>query len=63
MTARRDEAQKSIEIAKAKLQQIQAMIHDLTLVSPRNGEVQFKLKAGRGDGRGRRTDRDNSRSH
>jgi len=44
MTARRDAAQKSIEIAKAKLQQIQAMIHDLTLVSPRNGVVQYKLK-------------------
>ena len=44
MTAQRDEAQKSIEIAKAKLQQVQAMIGDLTLVSPRNGEVQFKLK-------------------
>ena len=44
MTAQRDEAKKSIEIAKAKLQQIQAMINDLTLVSPRNGEVQYKLK-------------------
>jgi HlyD family secretion protein len=44
MTAQRDEAQKSIEIAKAKLQQIQAMIDDLTLVSPRNGEVLYKLK-------------------
>ena len=44
MTARRDEAKKSIEIAIAKLQQIQAMIDDLTLVSPRNGKVQFKLK-------------------
>jgi HlyD family secretion protein len=44
MTARRDEAQKAIEIAKAKLQQIQATIDDLTLVSPRNGEIQFKLK-------------------
>jgi HlyD family secretion protein len=44
MTAQRDEAQKSIEIAKAKVEQIQAMIDDLTLVSPRNGEVQYKLK-------------------
>src|SRR6516225_1916071 len=44
MTAQRDEAQKSIEVAKAKLQEIQAMIADLTLVSPRNGEVQYKLK-------------------
>jgi HlyD family secretion protein len=44
MTAQRDEAQKSNEVAKAKLQQIQAMIDDLTLVSPRNGEIQYKLK-------------------
>jgi HlyD family secretion protein len=43
-TAQRDEARKAIEIAKAKLQQVQAMIDDLTLVSPRNGEVQYKLK-------------------
>jgi HlyD family secretion protein len=44
MIAKRDEAQKAIQVANAKLEQIQAMIHDLTLVSPRNGEVQFKLK-------------------
>ena len=44
MTAQRDEAQKAILVAEAKLQQIQAMIDDLTLVSPRNGEVQYKLK-------------------
>jgi HlyD family secretion protein len=44
MTAQRDAAQKAIEIAKAKLEQIQAMIYDLTIVSPRNGEVQYKLK-------------------
>jgi HlyD family secretion protein len=44
MTAQRGEAQKAIEIATAKLQQIQAMIDELTLVSPRNGEVQYKLK-------------------
>jgi hypothetical protein len=44
MTARRDEAQKSIEIARAKLQQIQSMIQDLNIVSPRNGRVEYKLK-------------------
>jgi HlyD family secretion protein len=44
MTAQRDEAQKAIEIAKAKMQEVQAMIADLTIVSPRNGEVQYKLK-------------------
>jgi HlyD family secretion protein len=43
-TAQRDEAQKAIQVAEAKLQQIRAMIADLTLVSPRNGEVQYKLK-------------------
>jgi HlyD family secretion protein len=42
--AQRDEGRKAIEIAKARLQQIQAMIDDLTLVSPRNGAVQYKLK-------------------
>jgi HlyD family secretion protein len=44
MTAQRDEAQKAIEVAEAKVEQIQAMINDLTIVSPRNGEVQYKLK-------------------
>jgi HlyD family secretion protein len=44
MTAQRDEAQKAIEIQKAKMQEIQAMIADLTIVSPRNGVVQYKLK-------------------
>lgn len=44
MTAQRDEAQKAIQVAAAKLQEVQAMIADLTLVSPRNGEVQYKLK-------------------
>jgi HlyD family secretion protein len=44
MTARRDEAQSAIKAAEAKVQEVQAMISDLTLVSPRNGEVQYKLK-------------------
>jgi HlyD family secretion protein len=44
MTAQRDEAQKAIQVAEAKLQEVQAMIRDLTIVSPRNGEVQYKLK-------------------
>jgi HlyD family secretion protein len=43
MTAQRDEAQKSIQIAEAKVQQVESMIHDLTLVSPRNGRVQYQL--------------------
>jgi HlyD family secretion protein len=44
MISRRDEAQSAIKEAEAKLQEVQAMISDLTLVSPRNGEVQYKLK-------------------
>ena len=44
MTAQRDEAQKAIQVAQAKLQEIQAMIDDLTIRSPRNGEIQYKLK-------------------
>jgi HlyD family secretion protein len=44
MTARRDEAEKAIQVAQAKVEQIQSMIQELTLVSPRNGEVQYKLK-------------------
>ena len=43
MTARRDQAQSAIKFAEAKVQQIEAMIHDLTLVSPRNGQVQYQL--------------------
>ena len=43
MTARRDQAQSAIKAAEAKVQQIEAMIHDLILVSPRNGEVQYQM--------------------
>ncbi len=43
MTARRDEARDAIKVAEAKVQQIESMIHDLTLVSPRNGQVQFQM--------------------
>ena len=43
MTAGRDQAQSAIKSAEAKVQQIEAIIHDLTLVSPRNGEVQYQL--------------------
>ena len=43
MTARRDQAQSAIKAAEAKVQQIEAMIHDLILVSPRNGQVQYQL--------------------
>jgi HlyD family secretion protein len=34
MTAQRDEAPSSIKAAQAKVQQVESMIHDLTLVSP-----------------------------
>jgi len=43
MTARRDQAQSAIKVAEAKVQQIESMIHDLTLMSPRNGEVQYQM--------------------
>ena len=43
MAARRDQARASIAAAEAKVQQIESMIQDLTLVSPRNGQVQFQL--------------------
>jgi len=43
MTSRRDQAQSSIKAAEAKVQQIESMIHDLTLVSPRNGQVQYQM--------------------
>ncbi len=43
MTARRDQAQSAIKAAEAKVQQIEAMIHDLALKSPRNGQVQYQL--------------------
>ena len=43
MTARRDQAQSAIRAAEAKAEQIELMIHDLTLVSPRNGQVQYQM--------------------
>ena len=43
MTARRDQARSAIKAAEAKVQEIESMIHDLTLVSPRNGQVQYQM--------------------
>ncbi len=43
MAARRDQVQASITAAEAEVQRIDSMIHDLTLVSPRNGQVQYQL--------------------
>ena len=43
MTARKDQAESAIKAAEAKVQHIESMIHDLTLVSPRNGQVQYQL--------------------
>jgi HlyD family secretion protein len=43
MAARRDQAQASITAAQAEVQRIESMIHELTLVSPRNGQVQYQL--------------------
>lgn len=43
MKSLRDQAQTSIKSAEAKVEQIDSMIHDLRLVSPRNGRVQYQL--------------------
>jgi len=43
MIARRDQAQASIKAATAKVDQVQSMIDDLVIVSPRNGRVQYLL--------------------
>ena len=43
MTAKRDQAESAIKAAEAKVQQIESMIQDLTLVSPRNGQVQYQM--------------------
>ena len=43
MTARRDEAQNAIKFAEAKVEEIESKIQDLTLLSPRNGRVQYQL--------------------
>ena len=43
ITARRDQAQSAIKAAEAKVQEIELMIQDLTLVSPRNGQVQYQM--------------------
>jgi HlyD family secretion protein len=43
MIARRDQAKNAILIAEANVQKIEAMIHDLALTSPKNGQVQYQL--------------------
>ena len=42
-TAQRDQALSQIKNADAEVERIEAIIHDLTLVSPRNGRVQYQL--------------------
>jgi HlyD family secretion protein len=42
--AKRDQAQSSIRSAQAEVERIQSVLHDLTLVSPRNGRVQYELQ-------------------
>ncbi|MBV8473822.1 MAG: efflux RND transporter periplasmic adaptor subunit [Hyphomicrobiales bacterium] len=41
--AQRDQAQSAIKNAEAEVDRIQAVLHDLTLLSPRNGRVQYEL--------------------
>jgi HlyD family secretion protein len=42
-TSQRDQAQSAIKASEAEVDRIQAIIQDLTLVSPRNGRVQYQL--------------------
>ncbi len=42
-TSQRDQALSQIKNAEAEVERIEAIIHDLTLVSPRNGRVQYQL--------------------
>jgi HlyD family secretion protein len=42
-TAQRDQALSQIKNSEAEVERIQSIIHDLTLVSPRNGRVQYQL--------------------
>jgi HlyD family secretion protein len=43
ITSQRDQAQAQIKSAQAEVERIESIIHDLTLVSPRNGRVQYQL--------------------
>lgn len=43
VTAKRDQAQSAIKNAEAQVDRIQSVLHDLTLVSPRLGRVQYQL--------------------
>jgi HlyD family secretion protein len=43
MIAQKDQAQSAIKAAEARVQEVQSVIHDLTIVSPRNGRVQYQL--------------------
>ena len=42
-TSQRDQAQSAIKNSEAEVERIESIIHDLTLVSPRNGRVQYQL--------------------
>ena len=42
-TSQRDQAQSGIKNAEAEVERIESIISDLTLVSPRNGRVQYQL--------------------
>ncbi len=42
-TAQRDQAKATIDSAEAEVERIEAVLHDLILVSPRTGRVQYQL--------------------
>ncbi len=44
-TSQRDQAQSKIKNSEAEVERIESIIHDLTLVSPRNGRVQYRSPA------------------
>ena len=43
LTSQRDQAKSKIKNSEAEVERIESIIHDLTLVSPRNGRVQYQL--------------------
>jgi HlyD family secretion protein len=43
VTSQRDQARSKIKNSEAEVERIESIIHDLTLVSPRNGRVQYQL--------------------
>ena len=43
LTSQRDQAKSKIKNSEAEVERIESILHDMTLVSPRNGRVQYQL--------------------